>query len=210
MLLIVFAGKSGSGKTTVIRKLTEKLAAEGFRVGCIKHCPHGFDMDHEGKDSYNFRESGAEGIIVSSPERIGIIRNRNSIDLKELAIDNFMDFDFIFAEGFRDAEGVKKIELLREEISTEEEINDSIAVFSDIILETDKLLFDINDTEKIVKFLKDLKEKESKALKLKVNDENLELNQFMRKMLRETIAGMIGTLDRKDEKIKKIDIKMEV
>jgi len=49
--IISIVGKSNSGKTTLLEKLIPELVKRGYRVATIKHNVHGFDVDHEGKDS---------------------------------------------------------------------------------------------------------------------------------------------------------------
>ena len=53
-MIIGIAGYSGGGKTTFIEKLIPVLKGRGFSVMVIKHDIHGFQMDHEGKDTYRF------------------------------------------------------------------------------------------------------------------------------------------------------------
>ena len=49
--VVAIVSKKNSGKTTLIAKLIPELIKRGYRVGTIKHDVHGFDIDHEGKDS---------------------------------------------------------------------------------------------------------------------------------------------------------------
>jgi molybdopterin-guanine dinucleotide biosynthesis protein B len=211
MLIVSFVGDSGTGKTYIISKLTEKLSNRSYMVGCIKHCPHGFNLDHPGKDSYNFKEKGAYGVVVHSPGNIGVIKTVNEpVLLKDLIIDNLIDSDFIFAEGFKESKGIKKIELLRKKVSEEAKVKDAIAIICDFNIKTEKKLLNSNNIEEIIKFLIDLKEKEENIISVRVNNENLPLNPFTKSMLKSAISGLIEPLKRTDKSIKKIDIKMEV
>ncbi|HQI24319.1 MAG TPA: molybdopterin-guanine dinucleotide biosynthesis protein B, partial [Smithella sp.] len=56
--LISIVGKSNSGKTTLVEKLIPELIKRGYRVATIKHNKHGFDIDHEGKDSWRHKRAG--------------------------------------------------------------------------------------------------------------------------------------------------------
>lgn len=211
MLIISFVGDSGTGKTYIISKLTEKLSKKGYKVGCIKHCPHGFDLDHPGKDSHQFKKSGAYGVVVHSSEGIGLVKNIcKSVELNDLAVEFFMDADFVLAEGFKESKGTKKIELLRKDVCEKPKLKDAIAIFSNFNIETKKLVFHPEDLEGIVNFLEKMKEKEEKIIKVKVNDKDLPLNPIIRSIIRNTIAGLIEPLKRKDKSIKRIDINMEV
>ncbi len=49
--IVSIVSKSNAGKTTLLEKLISELVKRGCRVATIKHNMHGFDIDHEGKDS---------------------------------------------------------------------------------------------------------------------------------------------------------------
>ena len=71
--IVSIVGKSNSGKTTLIEKLIAELAGRGWRVATIKHNRHGFDIDHEGKDSYRHKKAGAKMTVVSSPHQLALV-----------------------------------------------------------------------------------------------------------------------------------------
>ena len=211
MLIISFTGDSETGKTTIITRLTEELKKRGYKVGCIKHCPNGFDLDHPGKDSYQFMESGAYGVVLHSPDRVGLVKfTDGTVELKELAADHFMDADFVLAEGFKEAKEIKKIELLRKGVCEKPKLKDAIAIFAGFDIKTKKLVFHPDDIKGIVNFLEKMREKEERIIKVKVNDEDLPLKPIIRSIIRNTIAGLTEPLKRKDKIIKRIDINMEV
>ena len=211
MLIISFVGDSETGKTTIITQLAEEFSKKGYKVGCIKHCPRGFDLDHPDKDSYQFTKAGAYGVILHSPNRIGLIKTVSEpVILIDLAIDHFMDADFILAEGFKESEGIKKIELLRKGVSEKPKLDDALAIFCNFDIKTKKLVLHPDDLKGIADFLIELKEKEEEIIKVKVNDENLSLNSFTKGIIKSAILGLLAPLKRKDKIIKRIDIKMEV
>ncbi|STF42731.1 molybdopterin-guanine dinucleotide biosynthesis protein B [Escherichia coli] len=67
--LLAFAAWSGTGKTTLLKKLIPVLCARGIRPGLIKHTHHDMDVDKPGKDSYELRKAGAAQTIVASQQR---------------------------------------------------------------------------------------------------------------------------------------------
>ena len=73
--IVSVVGYSGSGKTTFIVKLVPELTRRGIRVGTIKHDVHGFEMDREGKDSYRHKKAGARISVISSPQKVGMVRD---------------------------------------------------------------------------------------------------------------------------------------
>jgi len=100
-LLVSVEGDSGAGKTTLIEKLLNELSRRKYIVAAVKHCPHGFDLDVKGKDSWRFAEAGAKGVFLTSPGRIGLIEDTEHIPtLKNIAESYFSNFDIVFGEGF--------------------------------------------------------------------------------------------------------------
>jgi len=116
--IIGFAAFSGTGKTTLIKKIVSILSKR-FTVSVIKHAHHDFDLDHPGKDSYEIRKSGAENILISSEKRWALIHENKKN--KELTLENLLDIleninsDIVLVEGFK-KENFPKIELYRKEI----------------------------------------------------------------------------------------------
>ena len=97
--VLVFAGYSGNGKTTLIAKVLQKLKERGLQVAVIKHDGHDFEIDHEGKDSWRFSKAGADISIVSSAARTAYVeqRGRTLEDLLRMV----HDVDLILVEGFK-------------------------------------------------------------------------------------------------------------
>jgi len=211
MLILSVIGVSDTGKTRLITLLIKELTKRGYRVGCIKHCPRGFELDHPGKDSYRFRKEGACGVTVYSSNQIGIIKTIDEeTHLDSLVIDYLMECDFVFAEGFKDEAGTKKIELIRKGVSEKAEIEDTVAIISDFELNISKPVFHPDEPEKIADFLEALTEKENKLVRLQINNKTIPLNPFVRTVLKNTILGFVSSLKKKEELIKRIDIKLEV
>ncbi len=73
--IISIISKKRSGKTTLLEKLIPELKQRGYRVGVVKHDTHGFDIDHEGKDTYRHKAAGAEAVLISSPWKISLIQD---------------------------------------------------------------------------------------------------------------------------------------
>ena len=66
-------GWSGSGKTSLVKRLLHELVGRGISVSTIKHAHAGFDIDTPGKDSHVHREAGAREVVVSSVNRFALI-----------------------------------------------------------------------------------------------------------------------------------------
>lgn len=211
MLVLSVTGASDTGKTRLITLLIKELTKRDYKVGCVKHCPRGFELDHPGKDSYRFRREGALGVVVHSPGQIGVIKTVDEKShLDDLAIDYLMGCDFVLAEGFKDEVGIKKLELLRKGINEKSKIKDAVAIISDSEVATNRPLFRPDEIKKIADFLEGLSEKKKGLVRLQINDKTIPLNSFLKTTLKNTILGLVSSLKREEKAIKNVDIKLEV
>jgi molybdopterin-guanine dinucleotide biosynthesis protein B len=158
--LLAFAACSGTGKTTLLKRVIPLLNERGIRPGLIKHTHHDMDVDKPGKDSYELRKAGAAQTIVASQKRWALMTetpDENELDLYYLA--SRMDessLDVILVEGFKH-ESVPKILLYREgtSLNAGDLAIDShvIAIASDVNLRTLLPILDINHPEQVADFI---------------------------------------------------------
>ncbi len=158
--LLAIAAWSGTGKTTLLKRLIPQLCASGIRPGLIKHTHHNMDVDTPGKDSYELRKAGAAQTLVASQQRWALmteIPEEPELDLAYLV--SRMDasaLDMVLVEGFKH-EAVPKIVLFRQDCghSVDELTLDKhvIAVASDVPLVVDVPQLDINDIPQITAFI---------------------------------------------------------
>ncbi len=145
-LVTVSAPKSNTGKTTFIERLIPKLKERGLRVGVVKGDCHGYDVDEEGKDSYRFKQAGADGVAVVSPEGYFIQqKTEQRASLMEIA-GRLTDVDLVIIES-RSHGTIPKISLWRGlgEVIVDE---DTVAIFSSGEHgETSLRQYDIDDDE---------------------------------------------------------------
>ncbi|WP_288727446.1 molybdopterin-guanine dinucleotide biosynthesis protein MobB [uncultured Enterobacter sp.] len=158
--VLAIAAWSGTGKTTLLKKLIPALCARGIRPGLIKHTHHNMDVDKPGKDSYELRKAGAAQTMVASRERWALMTetpDEAPLDLAYLV--SRMDhstLDLVLVEGFKH-EAVAKILLFRNdaghdvsELTLDEHV---IAVASDVALDVEVPVLDLNDEDKIAAFI---------------------------------------------------------
>ncbi len=159
LTIIAIVGRSDSGKTTLITKLLPELKRRGLRVGVAKHCPHGFDLDRPGKDSWNFSQAGADGIFLISPGQIGLIREFDQSTPLDLLLERyFSGFDLVILEGLGREGGVRKVEMVRRGVSEglESAPEELVACVTDMELKAPCPVFRPDEIEAIASFLEDL------------------------------------------------------
>lgn len=162
--ILGFAAFSGTGKTTLLKKLLPMLRDRGVRVGMVKHAHHSFDVDQPGKDSYELRKAGAAQMLIASRSRWALMVERRlekdpALDEVLLELDQAA-LDLILVEGFKQ-EPFPKIELrragLRRPLLYPEDRN-IVALATDDPhgLDTELPVLDLNRPEDIADFVVDV------------------------------------------------------
>jgi len=155
--VVSIVAKSGTGKTTLLEKLIAEIKRRGYKVGAVKHDAHSFDIDREGKDSWRLTQAGADTMLITSPEKLAMVKRyteQEEPSLAETVATYCDDVDIVLTEGFKRS-AMPKIEVHRAERSErllcrgEEHDPSLIAVASDSPLEIDVPLFDINNAHGI-------------------------------------------------------------
>ncbi len=149
--IVSIVGKSGAGKTTLLEKMIGELKRRGYRVATVKHDTHGFEIDQPGKDSWRHAQAGSDSVVISSPNRLALIKRLD----KEMALDEIaallLDVDIILTEGYKRGDK-PKIEVSRREkgselLCTEEEL---VAIVTDHPFDLNVPQFDLDDTAGII------------------------------------------------------------
>jgi molybdopterin-guanine dinucleotide biosynthesis protein B len=157
--VVSIVSKKRSGKTTLLEKLIPELGARGYRVGTVKHDAHGFDIDHEGKDTWRHKRCGASTVVISSPWKLSLIKDVDEeISLDRIVETYFADMDLVLTEGYLRA-GKPQVEVFRSE-AHEQPLhvkgapnNTLIAVMSDVAVDLGVPNYDINDIDALVDFI---------------------------------------------------------
>ena len=156
--IVSIVGRSSTGKTTLIEKLIPELKRRGYRVATIKHNIHGFDIDHEGKDSWRHKKAGASLTVVASPHRIAVIEDASKdYELSELRDRYIRDVDIVLSEGFK-RNPHPKIEVVRSAmrhspLSSRED--NLIAIVSDKPVDRGVPCLDIDDIQGVADLIED-------------------------------------------------------
>ncbi|MBY6276199.1 molybdopterin-guanine dinucleotide biosynthesis protein B [Symbiobacterium thermophilum] len=155
VLSIVGCGKCG--KTTLVERLVAELTRRGWSVGTLKHDVHGFQMDHEGKDTWRHRQAGAKAVCIIGPGQIGLVRSVPEGEFSTAdAIALLGSVDLVITEGFK-RERFPKIEIFSSARNEGHllcgEDPTLIAVAGDLPVQTALPRFDWNDIVAIADFV---------------------------------------------------------
>jgi molybdopterin-guanine dinucleotide biosynthesis protein B len=157
--IVSIVGRSNSGKTTLIEKLIPELRRLGYRIATIKHNVHGFDIDHEGKDSWRHKKAGAQVTVIASPGRVAVIEDtERDYEIAELRDRYIRDVDLILLEGFK-GNPYPKIEVFRPELHSERlcrKEDNLLAVVTEKPAEEDVPCFRKEDISDIASLIEDL------------------------------------------------------
>jgi molybdopterin-guanine dinucleotide biosynthesis protein B len=211
--IISIVGKSDSGKTTLIEKLVPELTRRGYRVATVKHDVHGFEVDQEGKDSWRHKKAGAHTVIISSPQKIALIRDvEKDSTLDEIRRRWVQDVDLLLSEGYK-KDVQPKIEVFRKEkhkklLCTKKD--NLIAIVSNRKFNVGVPCFHLEDMKGLSNFIEKefLKSKKEKEVTLRVDGKPIPMTPFVREFLTKTIRGMLSAL-RGCETSKRIEIHIE-
>jgi len=100
-------GYADAGKTTVVVGLVKAFKRRGYRVAAVKHAPHGYEPDVEGKDSFRYLGAGADKVVVAGSDSLTVHeRTENDLSLAGVRA-RITGVDFIVAEGFKREPGPK-------------------------------------------------------------------------------------------------------
>ena len=154
MMIYGVTGWKNAGKTGLMERLVAEFCTRGLTVSTLKHAHHSTDVDQPGTDSHRHREAGASEVLLASPNRVAImqeLRGAPEPSFTEL-LARMRPVDLVLVEGFK-REAHPKIEAYRTSAgnpliaSGDSSIR---AVASDIPLDLDRPVFDLNDTNAVL------------------------------------------------------------
>jgi len=129
-VVLSFIGFSGSGKTTLIEQLVQRLTANGYKVGVIKHHHEQRDKGHgtrdigidvKGKDTWRYRQSGAAVTALVASDGMALFLHEENLTAEQAVERMVRQFpvDLVLVEGFKQS-SLPKFIVLPPEISAEE------------------------------------------------------------------------------------------
>jgi molybdopterin-guanine dinucleotide biosynthesis protein B len=211
--IISIVGKSDSGKTTLIEKLVPELTRRGYRVATVKHDVHGFEVDQEGKDSWRHKRAGAHTVVISSPNKVALIRDvEKDSTLDEIRGKWVQDVDLLISEGYK-KDVQPKIEVFRKEKHKKllcAKKDNLAAIVSNQKFNVGVPCFQLDDMKGISNFIEKefIKSRKEKEIALRVDGKPIPMTPFVKDFIRKTVNGMLSAL-RGCETSKHIEIYIE-
>jgi molybdopterin-guanine dinucleotide biosynthesis adapter protein len=157
MRVMGIVGWKNSGKTTLVVRLIEHLAARGLRVSSVKHAHHRVELDRPGKDSHRHRMAGAREVMLATCERFALFHELQGAPEPELPelLARMSPVDLVLVEGFKRFPHAK-IEVRREGIdrpllaATDPDI---VAIAADHAIEAHLPVLPLDDVVAIADFI---------------------------------------------------------
>ena len=206
--VVSIVGKSGAGKTTLIERLIVEFKKRGYRVAAVKHSPGGMEVDKPGKDSWRFAEAGSDAVVVSSPDKLVLVKSTDHDSrIEEILHIIGGEFDLVLVEGFKRGKA-PKIEVHRKKLGGDllcpVEILSTIV--TDELLDVDVPQLPPDDTQAIADFMeKNFVFQSEGDTSLFVNGKQVFIKPFVKDIIARVLLAMVSTL-KGVEKIKSLDI----
>ncbi len=198
MCSVVFiVGKSGAGKTALVEKLIGEFKKRGYRVATVKHSPGGIEIDTPGKDSWKFARAGSDAVVISSPDRLVLIKGvEHDPNIAEILRVVGGEFDLVLVEGFKKGKA-PRIEVYRRELGEELVCSPKVlsAIVSDEPLDIGVPQFSSNDVPAIADFIENkfVFQAEGDAF-LFVNGKQVFIKPFVKDIIAKALLAMVSTL----------------
>lgn len=157
MKLFGVVGWKNTGKTGLMERLVTEITSRGISVSTIKHAHHSFDVDQPGKDSHRHRVAGATEVLLASRSRLALMRELRNEEEPALAdlLKRLAPVDLVLIEGYK-RDTHPKIEAHRSSAGKPLIAPEDMtvrAVASDVPLDLDRPVFDLDDTMSIADFV---------------------------------------------------------
>ena len=228
MKIVSIVGRKNTGKTSLTVKIIEELAKRGYNVASIKHSHHTMEMDRENTDTWKHKNAGSSVVVGIGSTTFFNIKQEMDLNRLLYLIKHIDNVDFVVIEGFKsynypkiatssdvvDKYTIKQVDSFT---ITEKGLSDLVDLIEekghDIVDTLFKKNCGFNGGEEIAAEIRqgnlkteDLDEVHSY---LSIDNKVVGLNRFVSDYFKQTILGIINTLNIKDygaEDVEKIEL----
>ncbi len=217
MKIVSIVGKKNTGKTSLTVKVIEELTKRGHNVASIKHSHHSIEMDKENTDTWKHKQAGANLVVGVGSTTFFNVKKEHDLNRILYMLKHFDDFDFVVIEGYknynypkiitspdvRDKYTIKEVDSFTIDEKGVEELADLIEDRGHDIVDT---LFanncGYNNGESIARDIRkgELSSEDLDSIQsyLSINGKVVGLNRFVSDYLKQSVLGVISTLNLKD------------
>ncbi len=217
MKIVSIVGKKNTGKTSLTVKVIEELTKRGYNVASIKHSHHSIEMDKENTDTWKHKQAGAN--LVVGVGSTTFFNARKEMDLNRILflIKHMDEFDFVIIEGFKSYNYPKIItspdvrdEYTIKEVDSFAIDNEGVSELADLIEQRGHDIVDtlfanncgFNDGEAIAAEIRqgnlNVEDIDEVNSYLSIDGKVVGLNHFVSDYLKQSVLGVINTLNLKD------------
>ena len=228
MKIVSIVGSKNTGKTSLTVKVIEELTRRGFNVASIKHSHHSIEMDKENTDTWKHKNAGANLVVGVGSTTFFNARKEHDLNRILFMLKHFDDFDFVIIEGYKSYNYPK--------IITSPDVKDPYTIaevdsftidekgignLADLIEKKGHDIVDTlfanncgyNDGETIAEEIRNgnltVDDLDNVKSYLSIDGKVVGLNRFVSDYLKQSVTGVINTLNLKDfgvEEIGKIEL----
>ena len=223
MKIVSIVGKKNTGKTSLTVKVIEELTKRGYNVASIKHSHHSIEMDKENTDTWKHKQAGAN--LVVGVGSTTFFNARQEMDLNRILflIKHMANFDFVIIEGYKRYNYPKiitspdvKDEYTIKEVDSFTIDSEGISELADLIEQSGHDIVDtlfanncgFNDGEAIASEIRQgnlsVEDIDDTHSYLSIDGNVVGLNHFVSDYLKQTVIGVINTLNLKDYDVEDI------
>lgn len=217
MKIVSIVGKKNTGKTSLTVKVIEELTKRGHNVASIKHSHHSIEMDKENTDTWKHKQAGAN--LVVGVGSTTFLNARQEMDLNRILflVKHIDEFDFVIIEGYksynypkiitspevRDEYTIKEVDSFAIDDTGISELADLIEQRGHDIVDTlfanncgfnkgEEIADEIRQGNLTVNDLDDIRSY------LSIDGKVVGLNRFVSDYLKQSVIGVINTLNLED------------
>lgn len=224
MKIASIVGKKNTGKTSLTVKVISELTRRGYNVASIKHSHHSIEMDKENTDTWKHKQAGANLVVGVGSTTFFNARKEHDLNRILYLLKHFDNFDFVIIEGYKSYNYPKIITSpnVRDEYTIAEV--DSFTIdekgvsdLADLIEQRGHDIVDtlfanncgFNNGEAIAKEIREgnlsVNDLDDVCSYLSIDDHVVGLNRFVSDYLKQSVLGVISTLNLTDYNVKDVE-----
>lgn len=224
MKIVSIVGRKNTGKTSLTVKVIEELTRRGYNVASIKHSHHTMEMDKENTDTWKHKQAGSKVVVGIGSTTFFNVRREMDLNRLLFLIRYMDDIDFVVIEGFkkynypkiitspdvRDEYTIKEVDSFSIDEKGVKELVDLIEKRGHDIVDT---LFanncGFNNGEAIASEIRKgnltVEDLDNVKSYMSIDGHVIGLNRFVSDYLKQTVLGVVSTLNLDDYDVKTIE-----